>query len=217
MQKKIYVWEAPVRGTHWINVICLVTLALTGVYIGNPFIVSTSPDQYLMGWVRFIHFVAAYIFIVSLAVRIYWSFAGNKYATWKALFPFTPERVIKLFRQMSFYALISKEPPGEIGHTALGGLVYFLILVLCGISAITGFAMFSLYNPRGTMYALFGWVFSLAAISTVRLIHHLIMWFLIYFVIVHIYVVLFLDSVERNGLLSSIFDGYKFKEEKKAG
>jgi Ni/Fe-hydrogenase 1 B-type cytochrome subunit len=216
MQKKIYVWEAPVRATHWISVLSLVTLALSGVYIGNPFIVATSPDQYLMGWTRFIHFVAAYVFIVNLAVRIYWSFAGNKYATWRALFPFTPERVIKLFQQMSFYALISRTPPEDIGHTPLGGIVYFIILALCGISAVTGFAMFSLYNPGGTMHALFGWVFSIAAISTVRLIHHLIMWFLIYFVIVHIYVVLFLDSVEKNGLLSSIFDGYKFIKEGKS-
>ena len=216
MERKIYVWEAPVRITHWISVFCLVTLALTGVYIGNPFITATSADEYLMGWVRFVHFVAAYIFVVNLAVRIYWSFAGNKYATWKALFPFSPERIITLFRQMSFYALISRKPPSEIGHTPLGGIVYFLILVLCGISAITGFALFSLYNPAGPMYTFFGWVFSLAAIATVRLIHHLIMWFLIYFVIVHIYIVLFLDSVEKNGLLSSIFDGYKFVEEEKA-
>lgn len=215
MQKKIYVWEAPVRLTHWLNFICLLILSFTGIYIGNPFIISASEDAYLMGWIRFIHFAAAYIFVINLCIRIYWSFAGNKYATWKALFPFSNERIGTLIRQMSFYALITRKPPHEIGHTPLAGIVYFLLLVLCGFSALTGFALYSLADPGGFMNSVFGWIFAIFSIPYVRLIHHLIMWFLFYFVILHVYIVFFLGSVEKSSILGSIFDGYKFIDTEK--
>jgi Ni/Fe-hydrogenase 1 B-type cytochrome subunit len=211
VQKKIYVWEAPVRLTHWVNVVCLLILSFTGIYINNPFITAASTSQYIMGWIRFIHFVTAYVFVVNWAVRLYWSFSGNLYSSWMAFFPFTKENVDKLFRQMSFYALITKKPPSEIGHSPLAGIIYFLILVLCIISMLTGFALYSL-NSGGIMHAVFGWVFLLFSIPVVRLIHHMIMWLLLYFAILHVYIVFFLNSVERNGLISSIFDGYKFIE-----
>lgn len=215
MQNKIYVWEVPVRLTHWLNFICLLVLSFTGIYISSPFITAISSEQYIMGWIRFIHFVTAYVFVVNLAIRMYWSFSGNKYATWRSLFPFSNEQITRLFRQMSFYALISRKPPHETGHTPLAGIVYFLLLVLCGFSVLTGFALYSLSNPGGIMNLMFGWVFSIFTIPVTRLIHHLIMWLLLYFAILHVYIVLFLNSVEKNGILGSIFDGYKFVETEK--
>ncbi|MDI6728564.1 MAG: cytochrome b/b6 domain-containing protein, partial [Thermodesulfovibrionales bacterium] len=65
MLKRVYVWEFPVRLTHWINVLGIASLSITGYYIGNPFVHAVSTDQYIMGWMRFIHFVAAYLFAVS--------------------------------------------------------------------------------------------------------------------------------------------------------
>ena len=38
MLQTTYVWEWPVRLTHWINVISIVVLSVTGFYIGNPFV-----------------------------------------------------------------------------------------------------------------------------------------------------------------------------------
>ena len=35
----------------------------------------------LMGWVRYIHFFFAFIFVINLMFRLYWSFVGNKFAT----------------------------------------------------------------------------------------------------------------------------------------
>ena len=31
---------------------------------------------------RFIHFVAAFVFFFNFLVRIYWGFVGNRYARW---------------------------------------------------------------------------------------------------------------------------------------
>jgi Ni/Fe-hydrogenase 1 B-type cytochrome subunit len=43
-----------------------------------------------------------------------------------------------------------------------------------------------------------------------RLIHHLVMWVILAFMIHHVYSALLVDHWERNGLMSSIFSGYKF-------
>ena len=67
---RIYAWEFPVRLTHWINFLCIIVLSVTGFYIGRPFIHAYSTDQYIMGWVRFIHFVAAYAFLWGKALLI---------------------------------------------------------------------------------------------------------------------------------------------------
>jgi Ni/Fe-hydrogenase 1 B-type cytochrome subunit len=43
-----------------------------------------------------------------------------------------------------------------------------------------------------------------------RLIHHLLMWAILAFMLHHVYSALLVDHTERNGLMSSIFSGYKF-------
>ena len=41
---------------------------------------GTAPEaNYWFGWVRLAHFIAAFIFVVNFAVRIYWFFAGNSF------------------------------------------------------------------------------------------------------------------------------------------
>ena len=36
----VYVWELPVRIAHWAIFVSMVVLSVTGVYIGNPFMVA---------------------------------------------------------------------------------------------------------------------------------------------------------------------------------
>ena len=41
-----------------------------------------ASDHFLMGYIRFAHFAAAYVFAVGFLFRIYWALVGNhKYAT----------------------------------------------------------------------------------------------------------------------------------------
>lgn len=48
---KIYVWEWPVRITHWLNAISIWVLSVTGIYIGFPLLLSPGPasNHFLMG------------------------------------------------------------------------------------------------------------------------------------------------------------------------
>ena len=83
--RRVYVWELPVRVYHWINAVGSGGLCITGYLIGAPMRAFYAPEayqQYWFGWVRFIHFLCAFIWVFNFVARIYWGFVGNKYARW---------------------------------------------------------------------------------------------------------------------------------------
>lgn len=211
---KVYVWEFPVRFTHWINVLCLLALSITGFYIASPFIYAESSSQYIMGWMRVIHFVAAYTFLMSIIIRLYWSLAGNKYACMCGWLPFSGKRFSEMIDDLKCYMLICKRPKTHVGHSALGGLTYLLILGVFIFEVISGFALYSVNHSGAVWTLLGGWLTGIMYLQTIRLWHHLMMYVILSFTLVHIYIALFSESMEETGLITSIFTGYKFVPEK---
>jgi Ni/Fe-hydrogenase 1 B-type cytochrome subunit len=209
LYKSVYVWEFPVRFTHWLNMIAVLVLGITGYYIGNPFIHAYRDGQYVMGWMRFIHFSSAYFLLASIIIRVYWSFAGNPYASWRAFFPFTQDGATGIVQQVLFYSFLTDKPRFAVGHNPLAGLYYLIMAVTFLVELATGFALYSLSSPGGIMRTMFGWVFSVFSIPMTRLIHHLTMWALVYFVILHVYIAFYLDRVENSNLIGSMYTGYK--------
>lgn len=208
---RVYVWEFPVRLVHWVNFLCILTLAVTGFYIGRPFIHAYSADQYVMGWVRFIHFTAAFVFIMSLIIRIYWSFVGNKYATWKDFFPFTATGMRELAKALKFYLFLSRKPLHKIGHPALAGFSYLVFFLLFLFEIISGSALYSTAHGASYLWTFMGgWLIGLMELQTIRLYHHLVMYVILALAMVHIYIVWLLGRVEQNGIMGSIFSGDKF-------
>jgi Ni,Fe-hydrogenase I cytochrome b subunit len=82
----IYLWEWPIRAMHWIAVVCIIGLTVTGLYIGKPYFIAggDTGDHFMMGWVRFVHFALAAAFVATGIVRGYWLFAGNRFERWRA-------------------------------------------------------------------------------------------------------------------------------------
>ena len=206
---KVYVWEFPVRFTHWINVICLLALSITGFYVGNPFIYAQSSDQYIMGWMRFIHFVSAYAFLMSIIIRLYWSIMGNKYACMCDWLPFSGKKIGKIIDDLKVYLLISRRSEIHTGHSALGGLTYLLLLGVFVFEIISGFALYSVTHSGMIWTILGGWMTNVMYLQTIRLWHHLFMYVILAFTLVHIYIAVFSDSMEKTGVMMSIFTGYK--------
>jgi Ni/Fe-hydrogenase 1 B-type cytochrome subunit len=108
-----------------------------------------------------------------------------------------------------YYVFLRARPRKDIGHNPLAGMTYSAVILLMLAEVISGFALQSL-GADGWRGALFGWVFSLMSLQGVRLIHHLIMWLLLGFMVHHVYSSVLMDAEEKNGLLVSIFTGYKF-------
>jgi Ni/Fe-hydrogenase 1 B-type cytochrome subunit len=212
---RVYVWELPVRLTHWVNVLAIAVLSFTGYYIGNPFIAVSEREfygPYFMGNMRLLHMIFGYILVASLLVRTYWAFfAGNQWASWRALVPFfTAEGRGYVKESLRYYLFLRREPPTVLGHNALAGFTYGIIVLLYFIQVITGFALYAQADPGGLWWTLTGWTFQIINNQDMRLIHHMIMWLLLAFMIHHVYSAFLVDAEEANGLMSSIFSGWKF-------
>ena len=113
----VYVYEAPVRAWHWINVLSIVTLAITGWYLiasPLPSVAGEASDNFLMGYIRFAHFAAGYIFAIGLLVRLYWAFAGNHHAKQLFMLPVTEQEVVGRFAAGDPLVHVHREVSEEI-------------------------------------------------------------------------------------------------------
>jgi Ni/Fe-hydrogenase 1 B-type cytochrome subunit len=204
---RLYVWQAPVRITHWITVGCIVILSITGVYIADPFLIPGGGS--VMTTVRLIHLVTAFVFLASGLVRTIWLLAGNRFARWSAFIPTSRTQATELFRQAGYYGFVRRDIPKVLGHNQLAATAYLALFALLFLETVTGFALDGIggAQPAGT---LFGWLGDLLGPQMLRLIHHLSMWAILAIAIFHVYSCVLVDHIEKNGLVSSIVSGYKF-------
>src|ERR1035441_9893309 len=145
--RRVYVWELPVRVYHWINAVALVALCVTGYLIGAPiraFYAAEAYQQYWFGWVRFIHFVCAFVYVFNFLARLYWGFVGNQYARWNAFFPLKRSQRQEIVDVIKADVLETKlHGPISTGHNSLAGLIYFFTFLAFVFQTIAGFALYS--------------------------------------------------------------------------
>ena len=213
----VYLWHWPIRAMHWLAFGSIVVLALTGFYIGRPYFMTGTGNatSYAMGWMRFLHFAAAGVFVATGIVRLYWLFAGNKFERLPALFPLRGRDLGNLWRMVKKYLMIRPErAPHYLGHNPLQQLSYTLVYLVGAFMVVTGFALYGLSNPEGFFYDAFGWVRELlGGAQGVRFWHHVMTWFFVIFFPIHVYLAIRADVTELDGSLSSIVSGGKFVRE----
>lgn len=214
--KRVYVWQLPVRFYHWLNFLSVLVLAVTGYIIGSPLAIKSGSEAsfgYWFGTVRFLHFLAAFIFFFNFLFRIYWGFVGNHYADWKNFIPYRKDQWKEIIDVLKVDILQLKvQPLKSIGHNALAGLTYFLTFLAFLFQSLTGFGMYSAMS-NSFLPKLFAWIVPLMGGDfAVRQWHHMMMWFFIIFAIVHVYLVFYHDYVEGRGVTSSMVGGWKFIE-----
>ena len=204
---RLYVWQIPVRLTHWVTAACIVILSLTGGYIADPFLIPPGGD--IMTTVRFVHIVTALTFLCSGLVRTWMLLAGNRFARWSAFIPTSKNQATELFRQAGFYGFVRKEIPKVLGHNQLAAAAYVALFGLLLVETVTGFALDGLMGaePGAT---LFWWLRELMGPQFLRLVHHAAMWAILAIALFHVYSCILVDHIEKNGLMSSIFSGFKF-------
>jgi Ni/Fe-hydrogenase 1 B-type cytochrome subunit len=216
----VYVYEAPLRLWHWVNALSIVVLAVTGYFIASPLpsVPGEASDNFLMGYIRFAHFAAGYVLAVAFLFRIYWAFMGNHHA--RQLF--MPSLLNQGFwdgvwHEIKWYAFVAKEPRKYEGHNPLAVLVmHFLFLWLLIFMIVTGFALYGEGTGMGSwQYEWFSaWVIPLMGQSQdVHTWHHLVMWAMVCFIIIHVYVAIREDIMSRQSLISTMVSGWRmFKD-----
>jgi Ni/Fe-hydrogenase 1 B-type cytochrome subunit len=210
---RVYVWEAPVRVTHWTIALSIVVLSATGFYIGHPFLTITGEARqlFVMGWIKIVHWYTGYIFLAAVLARLIWMFTGNKYAHWDKFIPIHANRRRGLLRTLKFYLFALRKPPGFIGHNPLAGSTYTLVFALYFFAILTGLAMRGASGDIGSPVRAFAALLPLfGGFQTTRWIHHAIMWLLLGFAVHHVYSAVLMSTVEANATIESIFSGFKF-------
>jgi Ni/Fe-hydrogenase 1 B-type cytochrome subunit len=209
---RVYVWEWPVRLAHWLMVGSILLLAVTGIYIGNPFlpVQGEATRHFMMGTIKSIHFVSAMVFVVAVLGRILWMFAGNPYARWHQFLPVSRRRLVGVWRTLSFYLFLRRDSPAFVGHNPLAGLVYTVVFGLCLMMIGTGFAMASASAHVDSLMRGFDFLIPLfGGLQMARFLHHLGMWLILGFAAHHVWSAFLIGTVERSSLIDSIFSGYK--------
>jgi Ni/Fe-hydrogenase 1 B-type cytochrome subunit len=209
----IYVWEVPVRITHWAIVIAIVALAATGLYIHSPYLVPSKPVEAssLMASVRFWHEIFALVFTISIGVRFYWGFAGNSFASWRQIIPHRREQFYWLREMAKYYTFRRRHAPPYVGHNHLAGLAYSVVSIGLFGQVLSGLLLFGWIMQSGPIHLLFGWgnAFPFGGIQGVRTLHYILTFLFGAFMIHHVYSAILVDIEERTGVLSSMFSGYK--------
>lgn len=209
----VYVWQLPVRVTHWLIAFSIAILAFTGFYIGNPFIDVSGEARYhfVMGTMRTIHSYTAIVFTLSVLSRIWWMFAGNKWSGWRQLVPIEKRRRTGMIETLKFYLLIRQHPPNYVGHNPLAGFTYIFVFLLYLVMICTGLGLYSVSAHVDSPMRVFGVFLTLVGgPQSARFIHHVGMWLLIAFFAHHIWSAITVSRSERTGLMDSIFSGWKF-------
>lgn len=220
MVKAVYVYEAPLRLWHWVNALAIVVLAITGYFIGKPLpsLSGEASDHYLMGYIRFIHFSAAYIFAIGFLGRIYWAFVGNHHARQIFILPiFNLNWWKEVVHEIKWYLFLVKEPKKYVGHNPLAQLAMFFFFTIGAVYMIlTGFALYGEGLGRGSWADLmFGWVIDVLGGNSMQVHswHRMGMWVTLIFVIVHVYAAIREDIMSRQSLISTMVSGWRmFKD-----
>jgi Ni/Fe-hydrogenase 1 B-type cytochrome subunit len=216
----VYVYEAPLRLWHWINAFSILTLAVTGYFIGSPLpaLPGEASAHFLMGYIRFAHFMAAYIFAIGFVFRMYWALVGNHHARQLFYIPvWRSQWWREVLTELRWYLFLERRPKKYIGHNPLAQLAMYFFITLGSVFMIfTGFALYGEGAQAGSWAdRLFGWVIPLFGQSQdVHTWHHLGMWWIVIFVIIHVYVAVREDIMSRQSIVSTMISGHRtFKDD----
>lgn len=220
MVKAVYVYEAPVRLWHWINALAIVILGITGYLIANPLpsVPGEASGNFLMGYIRFTHFAAAFIFIVGFLGRIYWALVGNEHARQIFILPIASKRWwSEVLFELGWYLFLVKEPKKYVGHNPMAQLMMFLFFTVGAVYMIcTGLALYGEgLGAESWASRLFGWVIDAVGGNSqqVHSWHHMGLWVTLIFVILHVYAAIREDIMSRQSLISTMISGWRtFKD-----
>ena len=180
------------RVLHWLHLSSIIILAITGIYIGHPFMPG------VMSLMRGTHFFFMWLLIIVALIRIIWAFVG-KSAPVGSREPigdykhFGPQKENKgtLGGTLAYYLFLRREAPVVYKYNGLqkGTYIFWLLLIIA--QAITGFALWTPFQLafQPLTYAVGGPIM-------MRTWHYIIMWIFLITTALHVY----LSSLHRDEL-----------------
>ena len=216
MQKE---WWLSIRLIHWSVVISVFALLITGFYIAVPLVngAGATADKFLMGNIRTVHTFFGVFLTFLMIWRAYLGLFAKFHARWYDLLAWTD--IPNLITQLKFYLLLSeKKSKHEYQYGPLQSLAYSGLICLQIAIVLTGLIMVGANYHAGLSLWLGGILkpveIALGGLAGIRLIHHIVVWGFILFIMVHVYMALWSDIVYKEGTISSMISGRVFRRAK---
>ncbi len=189
--QRTYVWSAPLRLSHWLLVVSVGGLGISGWFLEHV------PSSYVVS--REQHLMLAWLLVPALALRGVLLFTGRDSAAgWRDLLPQSWQGVQDTLR---FYVTFGQLPlPRWYAHNPLWAPVYLLVLIALLAQIVSGFLLATEHFPFG--------------LDPVRL-HGPLATAIVAFMLLHVIAVLVHDWRSGNSDVSAMLHGYRiFRLEK---
>lgn len=221
--KRMTIW---MRWNHWLNAFCMLAAVITGLYIGHPyyqtFIADPAVDKYVMAWNRWGHFIVAIIFDVSSIVIAYLYYFSRFEKAYKKIIP-NAKNIKEFFEVFLNLITFNRRKKFDSSHVDSYNSVFFLIFHLLLIwMLLTGLQMYvhGLAHGQSSIGAWWPTVLHLTTDWTVavtggtymdvRIAHHMSMYFIIGWVMFHVYYQIWRGMFWQEGDVSIVVGGSKF-------
>ncbi|CAM2758449.1 cytochrome b/b6 domain-containing protein [Slackia exigua] len=174
----------PFRITHWINLVAMVFLIISGCIIHFPFVPG------VMGIARGAHIFFGFVLTINCLVRVIMAFVVKSAPTggtravvkdYKTWLPQADNRH-QLGAWIKYYLFMKKDHPQSAKLGVPQKISYLLIPVLILIMFVTGLCI---WGP--TMGATAGLTAALGGTMAVRIIHYFMMFVFVIFIFIHVY------------------------------
>jgi Ni/Fe-hydrogenase b-type cytochrome subunit len=229
--KKVKRMTTFVRINHWVVALMMVIAVITGLYIGHPyyqsFIADPAVDKYVMAWNRWAHFIAAIIFDVSSIVVAYLYVFSRFEKPYKKIIP-TKQNIQEFGAVFVNLITFNRVKKFDSTHADSFNVVYFTIFHLLLVwMLLTGLQLYVHGLAHGTSSIGDWWPAMLHLVTDwtvaasggtyidVRYSHHLTMYFIIVWVMFHIYYQVWRTIFWQEGDIAIAFGGNKYVKSKK--
>ena len=209
-------YSALYRLQHWIRAFSIVVLVATGFYLAVPFVTpvpADEPTNFMYSLFRSWHIIVGFVFIAAIILKSYLFLFAKKHSNERAALKDVINPVIWV-KQIGFYLLISKHPKLKGVYNPMQFIAYVGFYIMAFGLIITGLILYVhvyheglgaiLYEPMRTIEVMLG------GLAMVREIHHILMWGVILFVVVHIYIAVYNAIFLREGTIDAIISGVKW-------
>lgn len=177
-RKRVRIWDLPTRLFHWALAGLVIAAWVSGQFGGQPW----------LAW----HFRFGYAVLTLLLFRLFWGFAGDRYARFASFAPSMREALGYL-----------RSPQPWAGHSPLGALSVYALLTAAGVQVLTGLLASDGDFTEGPWAVLV----SEATVELVSSIHRFNRWILIALVALHLGAVAWHTVGRRDALVRSMVSG----------
>jgi Ni/Fe-hydrogenase 1 B-type cytochrome subunit len=228
--KQIERMTPAMRIIHWVNAVSMIVAVITGFYIAEPYyqtlIAQGAVDKYVMAWNRWGHFIVAIIFDVTSIIVAYLYFFSRFEKPYKKVLP-TGENIKEFFEVVFNLLTLNRRKKFDSSHSDSFNTVYFLIFHLLLVwMLLTGLQLYvhglgSGESSIGSwwpamLHLVTDWTIAVTggSLMDVRISHHTTMWYILVWVVFHIYYQVWRTIYWKEGDIAIVVGGSKFVKEK---